>query len=139
MDAKKYFRIIYLIILLSCLYNNFNSVISICPGAVYCFCFFSCSFSIAKVKYDPKIGEMILVILPDIPIPISIAKIIAFFFERFPKPLITRDQLRLLKYDSILSKECKSNIDIGFVSKLRFDDEILKYSYMWKEGGEYSK
>ncbi len=74
-----------------------------------------------------------------IPIPISIANIIAFFFEKFPKPLITRDQLRLLKYDSILSKECKSNIDIGFVSKLRFDDEILKYSYMWKEGGEYSK
>jgi len=74
-----------------------------------------------------------------IPIPISIAKIIAFFFERFPKPLITRDQLRLLKYDSILSKECKSNIDIGFVSKLRFDDEISKYSYMWKEGGEYSR
>jgi len=74
-----------------------------------------------------------------IPIPISIANIIAFFFEKFPKPLITRDQLRLLKYDSIPSKECKSNIDIGFVSKLRFDDEILKYSYMWKEGGEYSK
>ena len=74
-----------------------------------------------------------------IPIPISIAKIIAFFFERFPKPLITRDQLRLLKYDSILSKECKSNIDIGFVPKLRFDDEISKYSYMWKEGGEYSR
>ena len=74
-----------------------------------------------------------------IPIPISIANIIAFFFEKFPKPLITRDQLRLLKYDSILSKECKSNIDIGFVPKLRFDDEILKYSYMWKEGGEYSK
>jgi NADH dehydrogenase len=74
-----------------------------------------------------------------IPIPINIANIIAFFFEKFPKPLITRDQLRLLKYDSILSKECKSNIDIGFVSKLRFDDEILKYSYMWKEGGEYSK
>ena len=61
------------------------------------------------------------------------------FFEKFPKPLITRDQLRLLKYDSILSKECKSNIDIGFVPKLRFDDEISKYSYMWKEGGEYSK
>ena len=74
-----------------------------------------------------------------ISIPISIANIIAIFFEKFPKPLITRDQLRLLKYDSILSKECKSNIDIGFVPKLRFDDEILKYTYMWKEGGEYSR
>ena len=74
-----------------------------------------------------------------IPVPIIFANLIAYFFEKFSKPLITRDQLRLLKYDSILSKECKSNIDIGFVCKLRFDDEILKYSYMWKEGGEYSK
>tara|TARA_Y100000741_G_scaffold245825_1_gene188669 strand:- start:655 stop:1590 length:936 start_codon:yes stop_codon:yes gene_type:complete len=74
-----------------------------------------------------------------IPIPIIFANLFAFFFEKFPKPLITRDQLRLLKYDNILSKNFKSNIDIGFNAKLRFDDEILKYSYMWKEGGEYSK
>jgi len=74
-----------------------------------------------------------------IPIPISIANIIAFLFERFPKPLITQDQLRLLKYDNILSEKNKSNIDIGFETKLKFDEEIVKYSYMWKKGGEYSK
>jgi len=74
-----------------------------------------------------------------IPLPIQIAKIIAFFFEKFPKPLITRDQLRLLQYDNVLSKLYKSNIDIGFEAKLKFDEEIDKYSYMWKKGGEYSK
>ena len=74
-----------------------------------------------------------------IPIPIMIAKIIAFLFEKLPKPLITMDQLRLLQYDNILSKEHKSNLDIGFECKLRFEDEVSKYSYMWKEGGEYSK
>ena len=74
-----------------------------------------------------------------IPLPIQIAKFIAFFFEKFPKPLITRDQLRLLQYDNVLSKLYKSNIDIGIVPKLKFDQEILKYSYMWKEGGQYSK
>jgi len=73
------------------------------------------------------------------PVPILFAKIIAFFFERLPTPLITQDQLKLLKYDNVLSKENKSNIDIGFEAKLKFDKEIVKYSYMWKKGGEYSK
>ena len=72
-------------------------------------------------------------------IPLTVAKIIAFLFERFPKPLITQDQLRLLKYDNILSEKNKSNIDIGFEAKLKFDQEIRKYSYMWKKGGEYSR
>ncbi len=71
--------------------------------------------------------------------PISLAKIIAFIFEKFPKPLITQDQLRLLKYDNVLSQEKKSNIDLGLEAKLKFDEEIAKYSYMWKRGGEYSK
>ena len=74
-----------------------------------------------------------------LPVPTFIAKIIAFFLEKLPTPLITRDQLKLLKYDNILSQENKSNIDIGFKSKLKFDEEIVKYSYMWKKGGEYSK
>ena len=74
-----------------------------------------------------------------IPFPIRIAKALAFFLEKLPKPLITRDQLTLLKYDNIYSKKNKSNIDIGFDAKLKFEDEIIKYSYMWKKGGQYSK
>jgi len=74
-----------------------------------------------------------------IPVPIQIAKIIAFLFEKFPKPLITRDQLKILKYDNILSGEFTSNIELGFKAKLKFGDEISKYSYMWKKGGQYSK
>ena len=73
------------------------------------------------------------------PVPLQIAKVIAFFFEKFPKPLITRDQLRILKYDNVLSGQYKSNKDIGIQAKLKFDQEVSKYSYMWKEGGQYSK
>ena len=62
------------------------------------------------------------------PFPIAIAKLLAFFFERFSKPLITKDQLTLLKYDNVLSKKNKSNNDIGFEAKLRFEDEIEKYT-----------
>ncbi len=74
-----------------------------------------------------------------IPIPIKVANFLAYFFEKFPNPLITRDQIKLLKYDNVLSGEFKSNIDLGFKAKLKFEDEIKKYSYMWKKGGQYSK
>ena len=66
------------------------------------------------------------------------AELSAKFFELLPKPLLTQDQLRLLKYDNILSGKYKSNKDIGIPSIRFFDQEIKKYSYMWKEGGEYS-
>ena len=72
-------------------------------------------------------------------LPLFLAKIIIFFLEKLPKPLITQDQLTLLKYDNVISNEYKSNIDIGYKAKLKFEDEVKKYSYMWREGGEYSK
>ena len=74
-----------------------------------------------------------------LPMPISIAKVTAHIFELLPKPLITNDQLRLLKYDNVLSGKYKSNADFDFNCSLRFEDEVNKYSYMWKNEGEYSK
>ncbi len=74
-----------------------------------------------------------------LPMPISIAKVTAHIFELLPKPLITNDQLRLLKYDNILSGKHKSNTDFDFNCSSRFEDEVNKYSYMWKNEGEYSK
>ena len=55
-----------------------------------------------------------------------------------PKPLITRDQLKLLKYDNISSGRYKTNSDIGMPSKRYFDEEVKKYCYMWKYGGQFS-
>ena len=74
-----------------------------------------------------------------IPLPLFAAKSIAYFLQKLPKPLLTIDQLKLLKYDNILSGKNKSNADIGFISQLKFESEIKKYSYMWKDGGQYSK
>ena len=72
------------------------------------------------------------------PLPLSLAKLSAKFFELLPKPLLTQDQLRLLKYDNILSGKYKSNKEIGIPSIRFFDQEVKKYCYMWKEGGEFS-
>ncbi len=74
-----------------------------------------------------------------IPMPLIIAKVIASVFELLPKPLLTIDQLKLLKYDNILSGIYKSNKDLGIEAKLKFDIEVKKYSYMWADRGEYSK
>ena len=73
-----------------------------------------------------------------LPFPLTIAKLSAKFFQLLPKPLLTEDQLRLLKYDNIPSGKYKTNSDIGMPSKLYFKDEVKKYSYMWRDGGEFS-
>ena len=73
-----------------------------------------------------------------IPFPLPIAKFSAKLLQLFPKPLLTEDQLKLLKYDNILSGKYKSNSDIGAPSKLFFKDEVKKYSFMWRDGGQFS-
>ena len=73
-----------------------------------------------------------------IPFPLPIAKFSAKFFQLFPNPLLTEDQLRLLKYDNISSGKYKTNFDIGVPSTRLFYSEVKKYSFMWKEGGQFS-
>ena len=73
-----------------------------------------------------------------IPFPLPIAQLSARIFEIMPNPILTRDQLKLLKYDNILSGKYKSNSDIGLPSKRYFDEEVKKYCYMWREGGQFS-
>ena len=73
-----------------------------------------------------------------LPMPTTLAKISARIFEIMPNPLLTRDQLKLLKYDNIPSGKYKTNSDLGFPSLRFFDEEVKKYCYMWKEGGQYS-
>ncbi|MDC3138571.1 complex I NDUFA9 subunit family protein [Candidatus Pelagibacter sp.] len=73
-----------------------------------------------------------------LPLPLKLAELSASFFEILPNPLLTRDQLRILKYDNIASGKYKTNSDIGMPSKRYFNDEVKKYCYMWKEGGQFS-
>jgi uncharacterized protein YbjT (DUF2867 family) len=73
-----------------------------------------------------------------IPLPLFVAKISANLFQLLPKPLLTVDQLRLLKYDNIPSKKHPTNNDIGVPSTRIFEQEVEKYCYMWREGGQFS-
>ena len=62
----------------------------------------------------------------------------AKLFQIFPKPLLTVDQLTLLKYDNTTSNKYQTNFDIGVPSIRLFDQEVEKYCYMWREGGQFS-
>ena len=73
-----------------------------------------------------------------IPLPFFVASMSANLFQLFPKPLLTIDQLKLLKYDNIASKKYQTNLDIGVPSLRVFEQEVKKYCYMWREGGQFS-
>ena len=55
-----------------------------------------------------------------IPFPFFIASLTAKIFQLMPDPLLTEDQLKLLKYDNITSGKYKTNSDIGVPSKKIF-------------------
>ena len=74
-----------------------------------------------------------------LPVPLFIANVIATLFQILPKPLITRDQLKLLSYHNIPSGKYKTNFEINKKFRLKFEEEVERYCYMWKESGEYSK
>ena len=72
------------------------------------------------------------------PMPLPIAKISASLMQILPNPLITIDQLKLLKYDNVKSENGITNFDLGCPSKIFFEEGIKKYAYNWREGGEFS-
>ena len=72
------------------------------------------------------------------PFPFIFAKFSAKFFELLPNPLLTSDQLKLLKYDNVISGKYKTNNDIGVSSSRIFEEEVKKYCYMWRSGGQFS-
>ena len=74
-----------------------------------------------------------------LPMPLLLAKFTASFFQLFPKPLITIDQLRLLKYDNVKSGKFKTNFDLNLPALSSFDVEVKKYCYMWTETGQFSQ
>ena len=74
-----------------------------------------------------------------IPLPLFLAKLSAIFFQLLPAPLLTLDQLRLLKYNNVASGKYKTNFDIGIPSVCKFDIEVEKYAFMWKERGQFSR
>jgi len=92
------------------------------------------SFREIILKLLKTIGKKRLLI----PLPLAIAKMTAKIFEIMPNPLITVDQINLLKHDNTPSGKYKTNFDLGLNANRIFDKEIEKYSFNWREGGQFS-
>ncbi len=77
-----------------------------------------------------------------IPIPLWLAKIKTFFLQILPSPIITIDQLNMLKNGSIISKEAiKSRRTLKALGIRPTTIEAILPSYMWRfrKEGEYEK
>ena len=74
-----------------------------------------------------------------IPLPLFLGKLSAILFQLLPNPLLTLDQLKLLRYNNVASGKYKTNFDIGIPTTCRFDSEVEKYAFMWKERGQFSR
>ena len=72
------------------------------------------------------------------PLPYPLAKISAKILQLLPNPLLTEDQLNLLKYDNVGSGLHKTNIDLDLKAEKIFDVEVEKYSYNWRTGGQFA-
>ena len=60
------------------------------------------------------------------PLPSAVASVMGFGFEFFPRPPITRDQVRLLKYDNVVSANAKTLSDLG-ISPTAIDVIVPEY------------
>ena len=73
-----------------------------------------------------------------VPFPLFLANLSAKVFQLLPNPLLTEDQLRLLKHDNVLSNKYVTNFKIGVPSNKIFVEEVKKYCHMWRDGGQFS-
>ena len=63
-----------------------------------------------------------------IPIPFGFAKFQSYFLQMFPKPLLTPDQVEILKYNNIVSGEYPALKDLGISGKT-INSILPKYIY----------
>ena len=72
-----------------------------------------------------------------VPLPFGIASLKAMFLQILPNPLLTMDQVRLLKRDNVVSVTAPGLSDLGIVPT---SVEAVVPSYLWRyrAKGEYA-
>jgi len=69
-------------------------------------------------------------------IPFSLAKFQSYFLQIFQNPLITPDQVEMLKYNNIVSGKYPTLTDLG-ISGTNIQSVLPKYIYRFREGGQF--
>ena len=69
-------------------------------------------------------------------IPFNIAKFHSYFLQMFPKPILTTDQVELLKYDNIASGQYPNLNDLGIKGKT-INSILPQYIYRFRNYGQF--
>ena len=71
-----------------------------------------------------------------IPIPFGLAKFNSFFLQMMPKPLLTQDQVEMLKYNNIASGDFPNLNDLGIKGET-IQSVLPKYIYRHRTYGQF--
>jgi len=71
-----------------------------------------------------------------ITIPFGAAKFSSYFLQMIPKPLLTPDQVEMLKYNNIPSGDYPTLKDLGIIGK-SIQSILPKYIYRFRIGGQF--
>ena len=71
-----------------------------------------------------------------LPIPFSVAKFQSYFLQMLPNPLLTPDQVELLKYNNIVTGNRPTLKDLG-ITGTTIQSILPKYIYRFRTGGQF--
>ena len=71
-----------------------------------------------------------------IPLPFSMAKFQSYFLQIMPNPLLTPDQVEMLKYNNIVSGDYPTLKDLG-ITGTAIQSILPKYIYRFRTGGQF--
>lgn len=72
-----------------------------------------------------------------IPLPFALAAIQAFFLQFAPTPLLTPDQVKLLRHDNVVSPTAMTLADLG-IQPTTVEAEVPAYLWRFRAKGEYA-
>ena len=70
------------------------------------------------------------------PIPFGAAKFQSYFLQMLPSPLLTTDQVEMLKYDNVVTGEYPTLKNLG-ISATTIESILPKYIYRFRDGGQF--
>ena len=71
-----------------------------------------------------------------IPVPFSLAKFNSYFLQMMPNPLLTPDQVEMLKYNNIVSGDYPTLKNLG-ITGTTIQSVLPKYIYRFRTGGQF--
>jgi NADH dehydrogenase len=72
-----------------------------------------------------------------VPVPFGIALFKSFFLQMMPSPLLTPDQVRLLRRDNVVSPTALTLADLG-ITPNSVEAEVPSYLWRFRAKGEYA-